>query len=59
MWQRMTCAHVCQVGACASHSDSMISAACWQADTDSRLGVGNWVLVQVTQENGSPLELDS
>ena len=55
----MTCAHVCQVGACASHPDSMISAACLLADTDSRLGVGNWVLVQVTQENGSPLELDS
>ena len=50
---------MCQVGTSASHSDSMISAACWLADTDSRLGVGNWVLVQVTQENGSPLELDS
>ena len=50
---------MCQVGACASHSDSMISAACLLADTDSRLGAGNWVLVQVTQENGFPLELDS
>ena len=48
---------MCQVGTSASHSDSMISAACLLADTDSRLGVGNWV--QVTQENGSPLELDS
>ena len=50
---------MCQVGTSASHPDSMISAACLLADTDSRLGVGNWVLVQVTQENGSPLELDS